>query len=114
MIALVVGYLSGGRDANTKRVFGLSTANRNISAGILISGVNFIDRPLLAVTVMIVAIVSLVLLMIVAGEWGRKTIDNITGSKRLSEAGSKESWDCLILVACYATDYRALDNSNGP
>ncbi|MDW5562974.1 MAG: bile acid:sodium symporter [Methanomassiliicoccus sp.] len=76
IIALVVGYFSGGHDTNTRRVFGLSTANRNISAGILISGVNFIDRPLVAVTVMIVAIASLILLMIVAGEWGRKTIDN--------------------------------------
>lgn len=80
VVALIVGYLSGGRDKNTKRVFGLSTANRNISAGILISGVNFIDRPLVAVTVMIVAIVSLVLLMIVAGEWGRKTIGDKAGS----------------------------------
>jgi predicted Na+-dependent transporter len=88
VIALVVGYFSGGRDTKTKRVFGLSTANRNISAGILISGVNFIDRPLVAVTVMIVAIASLVVLMIVAGEWGRKTIDNEAGSEKL--AGSKE------------------------
>jgi predicted Na+-dependent transporter len=90
VIALVVGYLFGGHDANTKRVFGLSTANRNISAGILISGVNFIDRPLVAVTVMIVAIVSLVLLMIVAGEWGRKIIDGGAGSKKLAEASSNE------------------------
>jgi BASS family bile acid:Na+ symporter len=72
VIALVVGYFSGGRNRSVKRVFGLSTANRNISAGILISGVNFVDRPLVAITVMIVSIASLVLLMIVAGEWGRK------------------------------------------
>jgi BASS family bile acid:Na+ symporter len=72
VIALVVGYFSGGRNRDVKRVFGLSTANRNISAGILISGVSFVDRPLVAVTVMIVSIASLVLLMIVAGEWGRK------------------------------------------
>jgi BASS family bile acid:Na+ symporter len=91
VIALVVGYLFGGRDKNTKRVFGLSTANRNISAGILISGINFIDRPLVSVTVMIVAIASLVLLMIVAGEWGRKTVKNEAVSEKLGGAGSRGS-----------------------
>ncbi len=75
VIALVVGYYSGGRKRSAKRVFGLSTANRNISAGILISGVNFADRPLVSITVMIVSIASLVLLMVVAGEWGRKGDD---------------------------------------
>lgn len=49
-----------------------------------------VDRPLVAVTVMIVAIVSLVLLMIVAGEWGRKIIDSEAGSKKLVEASSNE------------------------
>jgi BASS family bile acid:Na+ symporter len=91
VIALVVGYFSGGHDRNARRVTGLSTANRNISAGILIAGVNFIDRPLVAVTVMIVAIVSLTLLMIVAGEWGRKTKNNEAGSEGLAGAGSKGS-----------------------
>ncbi len=91
VIALVVGYFSGGRDKSVKRVFGLSTANRNISAGILIAGVNFFDRPLVSVTIMIVAIASLVLLMIVSGEWGRKIGSRKADSEKI--AGASKTGD---------------------
>jgi BASS family bile acid:Na+ symporter len=38
LFALVIGYLAVGRDKNVKRVLGISTAQRNIAAGILIAG----------------------------------------------------------------------------
>jgi predicted Na+-dependent transporter len=73
IFALVAGYFAGGRNKSTKRVLGISTAQRNIAAGILIAGVNFADRPMVGVTILIVSLASLVLLMIISGEWGRKS-----------------------------------------
>ena len=72
LFSLVIGYFAGGCDKNVKRVLGISTAQRNIAAGVLIAGVNFADRPMVVVTVLIVSLASLVLLMVVSGEWGRK------------------------------------------
>jgi BASS family bile acid:Na+ symporter len=74
IFALVAGYFAGGRDKSSKRVLGISTAQRNIAAGILIAGVNFADRPMVGVTILIVSLASLVLLMIISGEWGRKKL----------------------------------------
>ncbi len=71
-IALVIGYFLGGKDQGTKRVSALGTAQRNIAAGILTATVNFQDRPMVGVTVLVVSLVGLVILMILAGEWGRK------------------------------------------
>jgi BASS family bile acid:Na+ symporter len=73
IFALVAGYFAGGRDKSSKRVLGIGTAQRNIAAGILIAGVNFADRPMVGVTILIVSLASLVLLMIISGEWGRKS-----------------------------------------
>lgn len=72
IFALVVGYFAGGREMSSKRVLGISTAQRNVAAGILVAGVNFTDEPIVEVTVIIVSLVSLVLLMVVSGKWGRK------------------------------------------
>jgi len=71
-IALVAGYLISPT-AGARRVSSLGTAQRNISVGILVAAVNFADKPLVGVTVLIVSLVGLVFLMVTAGEWGRKT-----------------------------------------
>jgi ACR3 family arsenite transporter len=73
-IALVVGYLISPT-AGARRVSSLGTAQRNISVGILVAAVNFADKPLVGVTVLIVSLVGLVFLMVAAGEWGRKTLN---------------------------------------
>jgi BASS family bile acid:Na+ symporter len=72
VFALIVGYSLGGRDPGTRRVLGIATAQRNIAAGILTAATNFGDRPLVGVTVILVSLVSLIILMIAAGEWGHK------------------------------------------
>ena len=72
VFALIVGYFLGGRETGTKRVLGIATAQRNIAAGILTAATNFGDRPLVGVTVILVSLASLIILMIAAGEWGRK------------------------------------------
>jgi BASS family bile acid:Na+ symporter len=72
-LALAVGYVISPQGAGAKRVSSLGTAQRNISVGILVAAVNFADRPLVGVTVLIVSLVGLVFLMVTSGEWGRKS-----------------------------------------
>ncbi len=86
VLALIIGYFLGGRDLGTRRVLGIATAQRNISAGILTAATNFADRPLVGVTVLLVSVVSLTILTIAAGEWGRKerkgTVPNEKGAMK--------------------------------
>lgn len=70
--ALVAGYFAGGKEKSSRRVLGISTAQRNIGAGLLIADINFVDRPMVGITILILTLASLIILMIVSGEWGRK------------------------------------------
>jgi predicted Na+-dependent transporter len=72
LLALVIGYFAGGREKSSRQVLGISTAQRNIGAGLLIAEINFVDRPMVGITILILSIASMVVLMIVSGEWGRK------------------------------------------
>jgi predicted Na+-dependent transporter len=72
LFALAIGYFAGGRDKSSRQVLGISTSQRNISAGILIAEINFVDRPMVGITILILSLASLILLMVVSGEWGRK------------------------------------------
>jgi BASS family bile acid:Na+ symporter len=69
--ALAIGYLLSIKDIGIKRASSLSAAQRNISAGLLVALVDFTDKPLVGVTVVVISIVGLILLMIVAIVWGR-------------------------------------------
>jgi len=66
-----IGYLLSIKDIGIKRASSLSAAQRNISAGLLVALVDFTDKPLVGVTVVVISIVGLILLMIVAIVWGR-------------------------------------------
>jgi predicted Na+-dependent transporter len=70
--ALVVGYFAGGREKSSRQVLGINTAQRNIGAGLLIADINFVDKPMVGITILILTLVSMVILMVVSGEWGRK------------------------------------------
>ncbi len=71
--ALVVGYLLGGSNRGIKNVMGLGTAQRNISAALVVAGQNFDSN---AITyVMVIAIIGLVVLMPLAGELGKRSPD---------------------------------------
>jgi BASS family bile acid:Na+ symporter len=72
VFSLVVGYFAGGREKSARQVLGISTAQRNIGAGILIAEINFVDRPMVGITILILTLASLVVLMVVSGEWGRR------------------------------------------
>ena len=72
VVALAIGLLLGGKDASKRSVMGLGTAQRNLSAAMLVAALNFSDDPNVLVMVMLVAILGLILLMVVGGEMGKR------------------------------------------
>ncbi len=71
VIALVIGYLLGGSEAGIRSVMGLGTAQRNISAALVVAAGNF-DADVITY-LMVIAIIGLVILMPAAGELGKRT-----------------------------------------
>jgi predicted Na+-dependent transporter len=69
--ALVVGYLLGGSEGELKSVMGLGTAQRNISAALVVAAQNF-DDPNVVTYLMVLAVIGLVILMPAAGELGKR------------------------------------------
>jgi predicted Na+-dependent transporter len=72
--AAVIGYLLGGPGVHTRSVVSLGTGQRNLAAAMIVASGNFSDPDVLTV-VMIVAIIGLVLLMVTAGEMGKRAAE---------------------------------------
>ena len=70
VVALVIGYLLGGSDSSIKSVVGLGTAQRNISAALVVAAQNF-DSDVITY-LMVIALIGLVVLMPMAGELGKR------------------------------------------
>jgi len=70
--ALAIGLLLGGKDAGMRPVMGLGTAQRNLAAAMLVAAQNFSDDANVLVMVMLVAILGLIMLMVIAGEMGKR------------------------------------------
>ncbi len=70
-VSFVIGYLLGSPGGGIKRVLGAGTAQRNISAALAITALNFTD-PDVMVMILVVGVVGLVLLMVVGGELGKR------------------------------------------
>jgi predicted Na+-dependent transporter len=72
VVSLVIGYLLGigGSDGDTRSVMGLGTAQRNISAALVVAGQNF-DLDVITY-LMVIAVIGLVVLMPTAGELGKR------------------------------------------
>lgn len=71
--AVVVGYLLGGTDMDSKKVLALGTGQRNLAAAFAIASSNFASSPEVVLEVMDVAVVGLIILMLIAGELGRRS-----------------------------------------
>jgi BASS family bile acid:Na+ symporter len=71
-LAFVFGYFLGGRDGSIRSVLGLGTAQRNLSAALVIATANFAGNPDVIVMVLVLALVDLIMLMLIAGELGRR------------------------------------------
>jgi BASS family bile acid:Na+ symporter len=80
LVALVLGYFAGGSDAGTRSVMGLGTAQRNLSAAMVVAAQNFSDKPNVLLTVIVAGIIGLVLLMPIAGELGKRMSSSSSGS----------------------------------
>ena len=70
LISLIIGYLLGGSDRGDKSVMGLGTAQRNISAALVVAGQNFTSDVI--TYLLVIAIIGLVVLMPAAGELGKR------------------------------------------
>ena len=70
--SLALGYFTAGSDPATRSVLGLGTAQRNVSAALVVAAQNFADRPDVLVTVVVVALIGLALLMPIGAELGRR------------------------------------------
>jgi BASS family bile acid:Na+ symporter len=73
IVALVLGYFLGGPEANIRSVLGLGTAQRNLSAALVVAAQNFADDPNVLTMILVAGLVGLVLLMLAAGELGKRT-----------------------------------------
>ena len=70
--AFVVGYLVGGAREDTRSVVALGTAQRNLSAAIVVAAQNFGDDPEVITMVMVVGVLGLAGLFAAAGEFGKR------------------------------------------
>lgn len=71
--SFIIGYLLGGRAEETRSGMALGTAQRNLSAAIVVAVQNFSD-PNVITMVMVVSVVGLFVLMFAAGEFGRRAL----------------------------------------
>ena len=71
--AFILGYFGAGKDAGVRSVLGLGTAQRNLSAAMVVAGQNFPSDPDVLTFIIVAGIVGLLVLMPLAGELGRRS-----------------------------------------
>ena len=71
--AFIIGYLMGGGDTGIKSVLGLGTAQRNLSAAVLVAGQNFADDPNVLAMIIVAALLGLVILGGIGGGLGKRS-----------------------------------------
>ena len=72
--AAVIGYLLGGPDKDNKKVLALGTGQRNLAAAFAVASSNFASNPEVLIEVMDVAVIGFIVLMLIAGEMGRRSV----------------------------------------
>ena len=90
LASLAIGYALGGPDPRRRSVLGLGTGERNVSAALLVGAQNFADSDVL-VMLAVGAIVMLLLLLVTAGEIGRRSTvwDESMQGPRSTESGRR-------------------------
>jgi predicted Na+-dependent transporter len=83
--AVIIGYLLGGPDGNNKTVLALGTGQRNLAAAFAVASSNFAANPEVLIEVMDVAVIGFIILMLIAGELGRR---NAPGAVKSVQAGT--------------------------
>lgn len=77
--AVIVGFVLGGKDMDIKKVVALGTGQRNFAAAFAIATSNFATNPDVLIEIMDVALIGLIILMLIAGELGRR----VTGAREM-------------------------------
>jgi len=72
LVSLALGYAAGGRDPGIRSVMALGTAQRNLSAAMVVAAQNFSDKPNVLITVVVAGLIGLVLLIPLGGELGKR------------------------------------------
>ena len=72
LVSLGLGYFAGGSDPATRSVMGLGTAQRNISAALVVGAQNFSDSPNVLITVVVASLIGLVILLPIGAELGKR------------------------------------------
>jgi predicted Na+-dependent transporter len=75
--AFVVGFVVAGGPEEQRSAVGLGTAQRNLSAAIVVAAQNFRDDPEVITMVMVVGVIGLGSLFVAAGELGRRASNRI-------------------------------------
>ena len=73
VVSLGLGLLAGGGDPSIRSVMGLGTAQRNLSAAMVVAVQNFSDKPDVLITVVVAGLVGLVLLLPLGAEMGKRS-----------------------------------------
>lgn len=81
LVSLVLGYFGGGSDAATRSVMGLGTAQRNLSAAMVVGAQNFSDKPNVLITVIVAGLLGLAILMPIGAELGKRASGDNTEVK---------------------------------
>jgi len=87
--AVIVGFLSGGKNMDIKKVVALGTGQRNFAAAFAIATSNFATNPDVLIEIMDVALIGLIILMLIAGELGRHSITGAGESGQGHNKGRK-------------------------
>ena len=72
-VALAAGYFLGGPGRPDKEVLSLATGQRNIAAAFVIATGNFPDRPNILIMLAAAGLISMVLMMPVAAQMGKRS-----------------------------------------
>ena len=71
LVSLGIGYVSGGSDPTIRSVLGLGTAQRNLSAALVVGAQNFSSEVL--TYVIVIALIGLAMFIPIASELGKQS-----------------------------------------
>ncbi len=72
LACLLIGFVAAGKDKKRRSIMVMGTAQRNVSAALLVASQNFADQPDTLILILVGAVVILVTLFPIAGELGRR------------------------------------------
>ncbi len=80
-VCFVCGWFFAGKNKDKRSVMGLGTAQRNVSAALVVAAQNFAGTPEVIVMVIVGALIGLFILFPIAGELGRRASKASPNSK---------------------------------